>query len=93
MWRCTADYEAAKETYEALTAVTDDWVDIRDIVGQGNAKSWAFVSGNTFIRADGNVELKEYEETPAGLIQSWADRFPLGSELLRRRWRQFSVSS
>jgi dipeptidyl-peptidase III len=83
MWRCTGDYRAAKQRYESLTEVTDEWIGIQDAMAKrqnGKSKAWAFVAGNTFLTPDGNVELKEYAETPLGLIQSWADRFPASSQ-------------
>ena len=74
MWHCTADAEAAKSRYGQLTSVDATWLPIRKIVQKKKPKAWAFVQGNTFLRTDGKVELKEYESTPIGVIQSWVER-------------------
>lgn len=77
VWRCTADITAARATYETLTTVTEEWLEIRKIMCHViRARSGAWVFANTFIDADGKVELKEYPATLEGIVQSWAERFP-----------------
>ncbi|KAF2105431.1 dipeptidyl peptidase III [Lophiotrema nucula] len=76
MWRCTGDLQSATDRYEKLTSVNDEWIQIRDTVVAQPSKPWAYIQGNTFIKGDNDVELREYEQSPAGVIQSWAERFP-----------------
>ncbi|CAK7230471.1 hypothetical protein SBRCBS47491_007596 [Sporothrix bragantina] len=48
---------------------------VRDVVLQNKQPRKVFVQANTYLdEATGKVTLKEYEPTPEGLIQSWADR-------------------
>lgn len=77
MWLSTADVESATERYESLTTVDDEWLQIREIVKAQPSKPWIFIQGNTFLSEEGEVEYREYEETPIGVIQSWAERFSL----------------
>ncbi|KAF2734779.1 peptidase M49, dipeptidyl-peptidase III, partial [Polyplosphaeria fusca] len=75
MWRCTGDVEAASERYGSLTTVDEDWLEFRDIVMNRPARPWAFIQGSTSVGENEEIGLKEYPETPEGLIQSWAERF------------------
>jgi dipeptidyl-peptidase-3 len=74
VWRCTADVAACREFYEPLSAVQGEEEGWRKIVTSKPEPAWKFVQANTVLRADGNVELKVYEESDAGIIQSFADR-------------------
>ena len=48
---------------------------VRDVVLQNKQPRKVFVQANTYLdEATGKVTLKEYDATPEGLIQSWADR-------------------
>jgi dipeptidyl-peptidase III len=73
IYRCTADIHAGKEYFEALTAVDEKWLRIREIVLANQIPGKLFVQANTFLK-DGVVEVKEYAPTVDGIIQSWAER-------------------
>ncbi|CAK7206395.1 hypothetical protein SEUCBS139899_009187 [Sporothrix eucalyptigena] len=48
---------------------------VRDVVLKNKQPRKVFVQANTYLdEATGKVTLKEYDPTPEGLIQSWADR-------------------
>lgn len=74
IYKSTADLKAAKEMYEKMTNV-DEWYmnKVRpEVIRQAKPRK-VFVQANTVLEGDG-VRLKEYEATPAGMIQSFADR-------------------
>lgn len=73
VWRCTADFKPCAELYEALSRVSGDYEEWRKIVVSHPEPRWKFVQANTFLK-HGGVELKVYEESNEGIIQSWAER-------------------
>ncbi|KAF2964127.1 hypothetical protein GQX73_g9456 [Xylaria multiplex] len=74
IWRCTADVVACKQFYESLSAVQGIEAVWRKIVASKPEPAWKFVQANTILTDDGKVQLKVYEESDAGIIQSFADR-------------------
>lgn len=73
IWRCVADVEACKEFYESLTEVTGIYEEWRQIVSLRPEPRWKFVQPNTFVKGE-VVEIKTYEVSNEGIIQSWVDR-------------------
>ncbi|KAM3443597.1 hypothetical protein MY4824_000483 [Beauveria thailandica] len=73
IWRCTADVSSCKELYEPLCAVDGDYEEWRKIVCSKPSPRWKFVQPNTFLNGD-SVEMKVYDESNEGIIQSWAER-------------------
>lgn len=81
IWRCTADYASCREYYEPLCAVDGQYEEWRQIVCSRPSPRWKFVQPNTFLREeireggrDEVVELRVYEESNEGIVQSWAER-------------------
>ena len=74
MYRCTADVQACRSYYEDLSRVDGRYLEWRNTVITRQPPKWVFVQANTFVDAEGNVTLKEYEPTVEGVIQSWAER-------------------
>ncbi|KAF1975757.1 peptidase M49, dipeptidyl-peptidase III [Bimuria novae-zelandiae CBS 107.79] len=74
IYRCTADIHSCREYYEALSRVHDEYLEWRDVVLSAQGPKWVFVQANTFLNDGGEVILKEYEPTPEGVVQSWAER-------------------
>lgn len=73
MYRCTADVESCREYFEDLSKVDGQYLTWRRIVLSKKQPKWVFVQANTFLEGE-EVVLREYEATPEGVIQSWADR-------------------
>lgn len=73
MYRCTADVGNCRAYYEELSRVEGQYLEWRRIVLAKKQPKWVFVQANTFIE-DGQVILREYDATPEGVIQSWAER-------------------
>ncbi|OJJ42596.1 hypothetical protein ASPZODRAFT_105021 [Penicilliopsis zonata CBS 506.65] len=73
IWRCTADFAACRDFYEPLCAVEGLYEQWRQIVCSKPRPRWKFVQPNTFVDGD-TVEVKVYEESNRGIIQSWAER-------------------
>ncbi len=75
VYKCTADVEGGKKLYEEMTHVDEDFwgKKVREQVLKNKQPRKVFVQANTFEK-DGDVVLKEYEATPEGMIQSFAER-------------------
>ena len=73
IWRCTADVSACRKFYEPMCAVDDVYEEWRKIIVSKPKMRWKFVQPNTFLKGE-NVEIKVYEESNEGIIQSWVER-------------------
>lgn len=74
VYKCTADYDAGKKLYDEMTHVDDWWASkVRPEVLRRKTPRKVYVQANTFEK-DGKVELKEYDPTCEGMIQSWSER-------------------
>ncbi|XDG04467.1 hypothetical protein ABKA04_004082 [Annulohypoxylon sp. FPYF3050] len=74
IWRSTADVNACRPFYEALSTVDGKYEIWRQIVASKPEPKWKFVQPNTFLKDDGTVELREYEASNVGIIQSFFER-------------------
>ncbi|KAI0030824.1 aflatoxin-detoxifizyme [Vararia minispora EC-137] len=73
--KSTADGAGARAFYTELTTPLPGWEgEIRDFVLAKKQPRRIFVQPNTIIGEDGEVSLKEYALTPAGVIQSFVER-------------------
>eukprot|EP00058_Branchiostoma_floridae_P003685 XP_002589173.1 hypothetical protein BRAFLDRAFT_124049 [Branchiostoma floridae] len=79
VYKSTADYPSGKALYDKYSAVSEEgthkWLTLRDIVLARKQPRRMLVQVNTTVK-DNKVEMQEYEATTAGLVQSFADRFP-----------------
>jgi hypothetical protein len=73
VWRYTADVKACGDFYEALTKVDGEVEEWRKVVVKTPEPRWKFVQASTFL-IDRKVEVKEYEESNGGIVQSWTER-------------------
>lgn len=74
IYKSTADYAAAKRMYDDITDVEPFYENmVRPAVLAKKTPRKVFVQANT-VEKDGKVELKEYEATNAGMIQSYVER-------------------
>jgi dipeptidyl-peptidase-3 len=74
IYKATADYERGKRLYEEITDVEPFYENmVRPAVLKKKTPRKVFVQANT-VEKDGKVELKEYEATNVGMIQSCVDR-------------------
>ncbi|KAL4874337.1 dipeptidyl peptidase III [Aspergillus karnatakaensis] len=73
IYRCTADISNCREYFESLSHVDDEALGWREVVFHHKEPPLAFCQANTYLNRD-DVELKEYEATTRGVIQSWAER-------------------
>lgn len=60
--------------YESLSAVDGDYETCRQTVLSKPEPKCKFVQPNTFLREDGTVELREYEASNVGIIQSFFEQ-------------------
>ena len=73
MYRCTADVASCRVYYEELSRVDGESLEWRKIVLAKKQPKWVFVQANTFLAGE-EVALREYDPTPQGVFQSWAER-------------------
>ncbi|MCJ1360044.1 MAG: hypothetical protein MMC33_010047 [Icmadophila ericetorum] len=74
VYKCTADLAAGKKLYQDATEVGEWYAEkLRSVVLSKRLPRKIFVQANTF-KKDGKAELKEYEPTCEGMIQSFAER-------------------
>ena len=77
VYKSTADAETGTKFFTDMTTVgLDFWgTKVRDIVLKNKQPRKVFVQANTTLdEATGDVSIKHYEATLAGLVESWADR-------------------
>ncbi|KAI0164787.1 peptidase family M49 [Xylariaceae sp. FL1272] len=77
IFKSTADVEAGTKFFGDMTNVDPEFwgKKVRDEVLAKKQPRKVFVQANTFLdEATGKVTLKHYDATPAGMIQSWAER-------------------
>ena len=73
--RCTADIKSCEELYEPLSTVDGIFEEWRQIVVAHPEPQAMFVQANTFLNEKREVEIKAYEESNEGVIQSFAERW------------------
>lgn len=74
IWICMGAVKNLQETYDSLTTVLGYTERLRQIVCEWPNPQWKLVQPNTFLTDDGDVELRTYEVSNEGIIQSWAER-------------------
>lgn len=73
-FKTTANAKEGIAFYNDITDVTPDYAKFRDTVLGKKLPRKQLIQANTFLKADGSVEVREYEESEVGMIQSFADR-------------------
>jgi dipeptidyl-peptidase-3 len=77
IYKSTADLDAGSELYTNMTSVDPKFwgTDVRNEVLRNKQPRKVFVQANTILdKATGKVELKEYDASVEGMIQSYAER-------------------
>ncbi|XP_058462380.1 dipeptidyl peptidase 3-like [Malaya genurostris] len=91
-YKSTGDVVGASKLYDHYSEVNETgphpWAKWRDIVLKHKRPRLISVQANTVLDDDGTVQLKTYESTFQGYIQSWIDRFPKSNidEVLERMY-------
>lgn len=87
LYKSTADVKSATELYERYSDVSADeshpFLKYWDIVMARKKPRRIFVQANTVLEGD-KVQLKSYEASPEGHLQSWLDRFACSAKDLDR---------
>lgn len=74
IYKTTANVHAGVQFYQDLTEVTPDYAKFRDVVLRKKLPRRQLIQANTVLRDDGSIEVREYEESEVGMIQSYFDR-------------------
>lgn len=72
----TADKKSDEPFFTDLTAVEEEWLEIRDIAVRKAMEepSRIHLQANAVLEEDGSVTLVEYDATVEGVIKSWMER-------------------
>lgn len=73
-WICMGAVNDLRETYDSLSAVFGYTERLSQIVRGWPNPQWMFVRPNTSLTEVGDVELRTYEVSNDGIIQSRAER-------------------
>ncbi|EGW30568.1 uncharacterized protein SPAPADRAFT_143827 [Spathaspora passalidarum NRRL Y-27907] len=74
IYKTTANVKEGVQYYVDKTTVDPEYARFRDVVLKKKQPRRKIIQGNTFINASGEVEVEEYEESEAGMINSYSDR-------------------
>lgn len=77
VYKSTADVKTGTDFYVDMTTVgLDFWgTKVRDIVLKNKQPRKVFVQANTTLdKSSGKVDIKHYEPSLVGMVESWADR-------------------
>lgn len=77
IYKSTADVEAGSKYFSDMSNVgLEYWgTTVRDVVLKNKQPRKVFVQANTYLNEEsGKVGIKQYDATPEGIIQSWAER-------------------
>jgi len=74
VYKATADFEAGSAFYDKYSAVTSEYLGMRQAVLDKKQPRKVFVQPHTYL-LDGNVHLKVFDATPKGMIESFITRF------------------
>ena len=74
VYRSSADVATCRSYYGALTEVDARALEWRAMVLALAEPRQVFVQANTFLKGNGDVELREYPATVEGVVRSWAER-------------------
>ncbi|XP_076354042.1 dipeptidyl peptidase 3 [Tachypleus tridentatus] len=93
VFKSTADVAKGKAMFERYSAVTAErpypFLKYRDVIMARKKPRKMFVQPNTFID-DGKVELRNYDASHEGMIQSWIERFSENElyDILKEEWNK-----
>jgi len=74
VYKSTANVEASTAMYEGYCRVTPEYLEIRKEVITEKQPRKVFVQAHTYM-VDGKVQIKTFEASPKGLIESFVTRF------------------
>ncbi|KAJ8324403.1 hypothetical protein QVD99_002433 [Batrachochytrium dendrobatidis] len=74
VFKATADADAGLAFYDASTSVPDSWMPWREIVLAKKQPRKVMLQCNIMLNANGTVEMREYDVSLKGLIESYVER-------------------
>lgn len=73
VYKSTGDVDNGVAFYNEMTNVTEEYAKFRDVVLSKKLPRKQYIQANTISTGD-DIQVKEYEESEASMIQSYADR-------------------
>ncbi|WPK25978.1 hypothetical protein PUMCH_003320 [Australozyma saopauloensis] len=73
VYKTTANVKEGTAFFNEMTEVTEEFAKFRDVVLKKKLPRKQLIQANTFLNCD-EVEVREYEESEIGMIQSFAER-------------------
>lgn len=73
VYKTTANVNEGLSFYEDMTGVPEEYAKFRDVVLKKKLPRKQLIQANTYLNGD-EVEVREYDESEVGMIQSFADR-------------------
>lgn len=74
VWRSIADVDSLTAFYDPLSAVDGEYEKWWNVVVSNPEPRWRFVQPNTVLDNQGNVQVRLYEASNQGIIQSFSER-------------------
>lgn len=74
VYKSTGDVTKGVAYYNDMTDVTDEYSRFRDTILSKKLPRKQLIQANTFASESGEVEVREYEESEVGMIQSFVER-------------------
>ncbi|KAK9370031.1 peptidase family M49-domain-containing protein [Lipomyces kononenkoae] len=74
VYKSSGDVVRGTELYLDTTSVPPELARFREVVVRKKMPRRQFVQGNTFVGQDGQIEYREYDESPEGMIKSFVER-------------------
>ncbi|KAJ8104069.1 peptidase family M49-domain-containing protein [Lipomyces tetrasporus] len=74
IYKSSGDVDRGKQLYAETTTVPAELAKFRDVVLRKKMPRRQFVQCNTVLLDGGEIEYREYDETPEGMIKSFVDR-------------------
>ncbi|KAK9448794.1 peptidase family M49-domain-containing protein [Limtongia smithiae] len=74
IYKSSGDAVKGRDLYVNATTVPPELAKFRETVIRHKMPRRQFVQCNTFVKDDGKIEYREYEDTPEGMIKSFVER-------------------
>lgn len=75
VFKSTADVNEGKKLYEHYSKVNEEYIKMREVVMNRKQPRRIFVQSHTELNTNGTVNYREFDTSPAGVVDSFMTRF------------------